>query len=270
MKLLALTFCAIAAWGQIGGSTSIKPGGAYPRWSKYSVAAIANGVNGCASNHVGPDVFTGSGLNDATAGGTYTATSAPATYTVIIDATGIPNTFKWQKNAGAFTTGVAITGAAQALADGVTIAFAATTGHTLNDQWVIAAGLGCWQINGVLGADKAAALTQSVTLSALPARGYLNNYRIKSSTACTGTTTLLTGLGTASSSDFYLVSAASGYDLKGAVSDTNIRQAAPLVPGSNTVASVNLVASLTSTVENIDQIAAGCAFDVWVLWTALP
>lgn len=81
-------------------------------------------------------VFTGAGLNDATAGGTYTST-ATHTYTVIIDATGTPDTFKWKKDSGSFTTGVAITGSAQTLVDGVTIAFAATTGHTLNDQWVI-------------------------------------------------------------------------------------------------------------------------------------
>lgn len=86
---------------------------------------------------VSPVIFTGSGLQDAISGGTYSGT-ATNTYTVIIDATGTPDTFKWQKNVGAFTTGVSITGAAQTLTDGVTITFAATTGHTLTDQWVIA------------------------------------------------------------------------------------------------------------------------------------
>lgn len=83
--------------------------------------------------------FTGTGLNDATSGGT--PTSAPGTaYTVIIDAVGTPDTFKWKKGSGSFTTGVAITGAAQNLSGGVQITFAATAGHTLGDQWLIGVG----------------------------------------------------------------------------------------------------------------------------------
>ena len=87
-------------------------------------------------------VFTGAGLNDATGTQAYTGTDTSAqTYTVIIDGTGAPDTFKWQKGAGAFTAGVAITGSNQTLTDGVIIKFAATTGHTLNDQWVITANV---------------------------------------------------------------------------------------------------------------------------------
>ncbi len=83
------------------------------------------------------DPNTGSFLNDLTPGGLYTgfAASPGATYTVIIDAAGTPDTFKWRKNSGSFTTAVAITGAAQTLSNGVTVTFAATTGHTLNDEW---------------------------------------------------------------------------------------------------------------------------------------
>src|SRR5262249_27467784 len=58
-------------------------------------------------------------------------------YTVVIDGTGTPDTFKWKLNSGSFTTGVAITGASQTLSNGVTVTFAATTGHALNDQWTI-------------------------------------------------------------------------------------------------------------------------------------
>ena len=89
---------------------------------------------------VGAAVFTGIGLDDATSGGTY-AGAADATFTIIIDGTGAPDTFKWQKDAGSFTTGVAITGSAQTLQDGVTVTFTATTGHTLDDQWTIDAGV---------------------------------------------------------------------------------------------------------------------------------
>lgn len=87
---------------------------------------------------VGVKVFTGSGLNDLTFGGTYTGSTTPATFTVILDnAVASPDTFKWRKDAGAWTTGVAITaGVAQTLQEGVTVTFAAGDGHTLNDQWV--------------------------------------------------------------------------------------------------------------------------------------
>ena len=129
---------------------------------------------------------------------------------------------------------------------------------------------GCWQVNGVLGAIKTAGLTQSVTLVQLPANGYVSAYRIKSATACTGTTTLLSGLGTTANANLFLVSAVTGYNLKTAVSATNLSLALPLVMGSDTTAATNLVASLTSTVANIDQIVAGCSFTVWTLTSVLP
>jgi hypothetical protein len=85
-------------------------------------------------------VITGAGLDDATSGGTYLgADKAAVTYTVTIDGVGAINTFKWKKGTGAETTGVAMTGAAQALTDGVTIQFTAITGHTNGDLWTITA-----------------------------------------------------------------------------------------------------------------------------------
>ena len=82
-------------------------------------------------------VFTGTGLDDLTSGGVYNG-ATNSTYTVEIDAEGAPDTFRWRKGAGAWTAAVPITGAAQTLAEGVTIAFLATTGHTLTDSWAIA------------------------------------------------------------------------------------------------------------------------------------
>lgn len=79
--------------------------------------------------------FVGSGLNDVTFGGAYTGTDA-VSFTVVVQTTGTPDTFKWKKNDGAYTTGVAMTGAAQALSDGVTVTWAATTGHTAGDYAV--------------------------------------------------------------------------------------------------------------------------------------
>lgn len=49
----------------------------------------------------------------------------------------IPNTFKWKKDSGAYTTGVAITGSVQTLQEGVQITFVAKYGHTLGDVWTI-------------------------------------------------------------------------------------------------------------------------------------
>jgi len=83
-----------------------------------------------------PNGFKGDGLNDAGWGTGYSGASS-AYFEVVIDAEGTPDTFKWRKDGGEWTTEVAITGAAQTLSDGQTITFAATTGHTLNDQWII-------------------------------------------------------------------------------------------------------------------------------------
>ncbi len=128
---------------------------------------------------------------------------------------------------------------------------------------------GCWQVSGVLGANKTAGLTQNLAIFQLPAKGYVQAFRIKSATACTGASTLVTGLGTASSTSRFLNSAV-GYDLKAAVSATNFNNNAVITPGSDTSAAVNIVASLVSTGSNIDQIAAGCSFGVSVLYGVLP
>jgi predicted CXXCH cytochrome family protein len=81
-------------------------------------------------------VFNGSGLDDATSGGTYIGTDN-AFYDVQIDGTGSPDTFQWRKDGGAWTSGISITGGSQTLSDGVTVTFGATTGHTLDDLWTI-------------------------------------------------------------------------------------------------------------------------------------
>jgi len=60
-------------------------------------------------------------------------TGADATINVTV----IADSFKWRKNGGAWTENVIVTGSAQTLSDGQTITFAARTGHTADDQWVI-------------------------------------------------------------------------------------------------------------------------------------
>lgn len=83
-----------------------------------------------------PEGFSGSGLNDASWGAAFSG-AATSYYEVVIDGTGAPDTFKWRKNGGGWTTLVSITGGAQTLDDNQQITFAATTGHTVDDQWVI-------------------------------------------------------------------------------------------------------------------------------------
>ena len=84
------------------------------------------------------DQTTGSGLSDLTMGGTYTG-NANTVFLINMDAgdAASPNTFKWNQDGGSWTEGVAITGSAQTLADGVTVTFGATTGHTTADEWTV-------------------------------------------------------------------------------------------------------------------------------------
>ncbi len=78
--------------------------------------------------------FTGAGLNDATFGGVY-GTTGTATFDVEIDGTGTPDTFRWRKDGGSWTSLVAITGGAQTLSNSITVTFGATTGHTATNSW---------------------------------------------------------------------------------------------------------------------------------------
>ena len=80
--------------------------------------------------------FAGSGLDDGVFHGYFEGTTS-TTYYVRIDGTGTPDTFEWSKDNFSTTeaTGVAITGANQALDNNITIEFDATTGHTSGDVW---------------------------------------------------------------------------------------------------------------------------------------
>ena len=84
--------------------------------------------------------FSGSGLNDATYGGVYNGSGAK-TFSVRINQTGTPDTFEYSFDDFTSTeaTNIGITGSAQDVANGVTITFGATTGHTVNDKWQMVA-----------------------------------------------------------------------------------------------------------------------------------
>ncbi len=90
-------------------------------------------------SNIATTTFVGAGLDDGYYNGRFSSTTA--TYCAIIDGTGTPDTFKWGTN-GACDNGattVAITGANQALSNGVVIKFAATTGHTATNKWSVVA-----------------------------------------------------------------------------------------------------------------------------------
>ena len=83
--------------------------------------------------------FTGTGLNDAEFTGHYTGTSSNKSFYVKIDSShGNDDTFKWSTDNFVTTEAslITITGDDQTLEDGISVKFNATSGHTVNDQWV--------------------------------------------------------------------------------------------------------------------------------------
>jgi hypothetical protein len=84
-----------------------------------------------------PNGFKGAGLNDVTWGVAFSG-AATAYYEVVIDHIGANDSYKWRKNGGAWTEDVAFVGGVEeTLDEGQKLTFAAHTGHTVGDQWVI-------------------------------------------------------------------------------------------------------------------------------------
>ena len=93
---------------------------------------ITNLFATAALNNLG---FFGIGLNDLSISGTF-SDAQNDDFIVKIDSTGVTDTFQWSQDGGeTFISLISITGTAQLLAWGVSITFAATTGHTLGDTW---------------------------------------------------------------------------------------------------------------------------------------
>ena len=97
-------------------------------------------ANAALSAYVSVEQSSFSGLGDSgmVSGGTYAPLNSDGMkYRITITQTGTPDKFSWTKGqfVGNGGTNVNITGAAQALDDGVTVTFAATTGHTINNSW---------------------------------------------------------------------------------------------------------------------------------------
>lgn len=111
---------------------------------------------------------------------------------------------------------------------------------------------------------KVAAVTQSVTLFALPAKSVVLSCTIKSDTAFTGTTTLSATVGITGTLTACI---ATPFDLKAAVGNTNVAIALPATPVISW-AGTSLILALTSTIDNLTSISAGTV-EVQVIYTIL-
>jgi hypothetical protein len=86
---------------------------------------------------IGTATYTGTGPNDCVFDGPYTGTTAGSTFYVEIDGEGTTDTFRWRKDAEAWTSEVAITAEVQQLKEGISVNFAITSGHTEGDLWTL-------------------------------------------------------------------------------------------------------------------------------------
>lgn len=133
----------------VGDTITVTQSGATGGTLKVS-AVTAGAVTGVTMLTPGSAYSVASGL--ATTGGTGTGcTVAIAT---------LCDTFKWKLNAGSYTTKVSTIGN-PALSNGVTVNFLNTTGHTINDQWVITYSLG--NANTTTGTDFPVDVTNTQT-----------------------------------------------------------------------------------------------------------
>lgn len=137
--------------------------------------------------------------NDGVASGTFTGDRTNQTRTswdVVIDGNGTPDTFKWRKTAngvaGSYTTGVAITGSAQVLGEGVSFQFKQTTGHTIGDSYVFTTVGAPFESCRALGTPIALAVAQGsnayVANNTIMSNGDITLYMsIRSGGSCNGT-----------------------------------------------------------------------------------
>lgn len=110
-------------------------------WDSYDNSKDSNDnpIRGNQS-YVEPAAYYGTSLsNDLTSSGTYTGT-VDERYEIEIIVTGATDEFRWTKDEGQnWSANTPITGAAQAIENGVEITFASTVGHSLDDSWIVGA-----------------------------------------------------------------------------------------------------------------------------------
>lgn len=136
--------------GDLRVDADLTVGGNFTVLGTQTIASTENVAIGGAFNYLNSGdaigdantTFTGTGLDDGTLKGYYEGTASNRGFYVEIDGvgtgTGGVDTFKWSHNSDLTSpeaTTVDITGSEQALAEGISILFLATTGHTSGDKW---------------------------------------------------------------------------------------------------------------------------------------
>lgn len=82
-----------------------------------------------------PEIFQGGTLDDMTSKGTYTATTVKK-FRVKVSATGTPDMMQWSADNGTtWSVASGVTTTDTALVSGVSVSWAATTGHAVDDEW---------------------------------------------------------------------------------------------------------------------------------------
>lgn len=131
-----------------------------------------------------------------------------------------------------------------------------------------ATATGCWSVNNGLSQVAAVATTQNISLSSNIISPFVDFIRMKTATACTGTSTLVvTGFGVVAESTRFVGSLT--YDLKAAVSTSNISFPTIAANAPTTTGAHVFVMGVTSSGTNISTVAAGCSVDVHIRWSSL-
>ena len=127
-------------------------------------------INSTQEAALGSITFSGSGLNDMSHSGNYNG-NEDRVYRVKLSATGTPDSVDVSNDDGAtwLATGVAITGSAQLIEDGVYFTFAATTGHTIDVYWKFDADTWGIELTG-LSAGSNSYVAGAIVATTLPFR----------------------------------------------------------------------------------------------------
>jgi hypothetical protein len=128
---------------------------------RYAVTFFRGGNYGAESNPIVSKVssvtFAGAGLNDMTVTGTY-AGSETKTFQVYVETAGATDVIKWSEDNGVTWSSTTMNMTTEVLLPyGITLNFAATTGHTATNYWTFTCSV-C----------SASPVNQVVTISAIP------------------------------------------------------------------------------------------------------
>jgi len=125
----------IPAYGLLGSAVAVQGDEASRTYPPFVVSGGRVECN--AEVAIGaPARGVGAGLMDLTLAGPYLG-PVTATYTFKVSTAAGTDKFQWKKDAGAYSAEITLTGAAQAIELGLTVLWAATTGHTLNNTFTV-------------------------------------------------------------------------------------------------------------------------------------